>query len=365
MKHPTTLIAPIFHNSFFYTLALIAGIALQPFPEILLAAILCTAIILANFLWAKTKPLQLFILFCLCSFWLGATSHYLTVKRLSLTETLSLNGMSMRVREKKITGNGSWPLRITLELDDSTKFFMYTKKTSSIEIDDIVLCPDLKLKPIPPSDFRLYLFKEGVSGTAFVFNFSPILLKRSKCSYSRWLYQKQETLLLGLKKKMSRRSFAFFSSLFIGDRHRVKHAINGEKKFFERWGILHHLARSGLHLMLFIMIWHLLLSILPLPFLFKTFCIVLLSSLYFILTPWSVSFARGFELFLFYRLCTIFEWQIHSIHLLCIVAYLTLVYNPLHLFFLDFQLSFFCTFCLAWLAQLRRQKRYLSYKLLK
>ncbi len=365
MKIASTFITPELHLSFFCTFSLIVGIASQTFS--LAGALLClssVAVVCITLYATRFISLSSFLLIFISSL-VGAAVFQGALYRNTLRSPVILNSLHAQVLDIKKTGNKQWPLRITLQTKAAQPFFVYTKQINEIMIDDIIVCPEMTLKPQADSDFRNYLLKERVSGTVFALEFTPVLAERPTYSWHRFLYQTQESVMYRLKKKMNRKTFAYFSSLFMGDRHRVKTTINQEKKHFERWGILHHLARSGLHLMLFVMIWHLLLSVIPLSFTLKTLCIVLLSTIYFILTPWSVSFMRGFHLFFLYKTCSLLNLQINTIHLLSLVCFITLICNPFHLFFLDFQLSFFCTLCLAWLAQLRRQRQHATPKLLR
>jgi len=305
------------------------------------------------FKFKKNVPLCSLVLL---SFLLGATSFY-HKKSLFIKSKLELGPCQATILEQSTTGNPHWPHRFRLATKNGFHFFVYTKQWSSLAIGDYIEARNLKIKKPNESDFRNYLFKEGVAGTAFIQFFDPIVIKRPSYSFTRWAYQVTTNALKKLKRKMSRSTFAFFSSLFIGDKKSVKKTIETQAPLFKEWGIAHHLARSGLHLMLFIILWQLLISLLPFSFFLKTALITLLSVFYFILTPWSISFIRAFQLFIFYKLCIILDWQINPINILCVAFLLTLIYNPFQLFFLDFQLSFYCTFCLAWLAHLNRQKR--------
>jgi hypothetical protein len=53
---------------------------------------------------------------------------------------------------------------------------------------------------------------------------------------------------------MNTNTFALFSSLFLGNRTAIKQDLEEQKPLFKVWGISHFLARSGLHLLIFIML---------------------------------------------------------------------------------------------------------------
>ena len=69
-----------------------------------------------------------------------------------------------------------------------------------------------------------------------------------------------------------------------------------------------------------------------------------LSILYFILSWPSISFIRAFLIFLFTKYCNLHRHPTHFMHILLLTCCIVLLINPLQLFFLDFQLSFFLTF---------------------
>lgn len=268
---------------------------------------------------------------------------------------------AVQVTDIAQTGNYNWPYRITGDalINNPFAFFIFTKSKPDFNVGDTITCKDLVIKKSNNKGFKSYLYKQGIIGTAFKFQCTPETVN-TKFSINGWLDFHKERIFNGLKKKMSFQAFAFFSSLFMGDKSRVKKAIEKHKIPFQTWGISHHLARSGLHLVLFILAWHFLISLLPLHFTLKTLCMTLLCCVYYLLTPSSISFIRAFLLFLLYKFCNLFDLQVDAVHLICLVCCLILLCNPFQLFFLDFQLSFFLTFCLAWLSYLDRKKR-ISY----
>jgi len=112
------------------------------------------------------------------------------------------------------------------------------------------------------------------------------------------------------------------------------------KKSFQYWGISHHLARSGLHLVILISLLSLLLSFAPCSTSNKQLFIVSLLSIYYLTTYSSVAFMRAFYMYIFYVICRQLYLPSDSTHILLITSLLILSLNPHHLFFLDFQLSF-------------------------
>ena len=235
---------------------------------------------------------------------------------------------------------------------------LYSSKHPFFKIGDTVHCA-LDLITAPTGEFKLYLAKEGVDATAFQQKISSKIIKRPLYSFKKWMAQKRKFLYCTLLKKMNRATFSLVSSLFLGNRISVKQELETQKPLFKLWGITHFLARSGLHLLLFIALLQGLLRFIPAHFLIKQAGITLITCVYFLFSWPSLSFNRAFYTFLFYQYCTFLNIPIHSMHTIALICLIILFINPLQLFFLDFQFTFLLTFCLIWIAHTHQQRRLL------
>ncbi len=229
---------------------------------------------------------------------------------------------------------------------------IYTLKINNLEVADTINLPNITFKQSNNQSFNTYLIKEHIAATVFISNFNYKLIYRPSISFSRWIYHQKQRITHALKEKLSLHTFSFFSSLFLGNR------TNGQdnnriEDYFRQWGIMHFLARSGLHLAIFILIWKALLCCVPLPFIMKQAVLLSLSIIYFILTWPSTSFIRAFATFLLYKLCIFTKKPFHFLHALNLVCLSFLICNPMQLFFLDFQLTFTLTAALSWFNQLQ------------
>ena len=117
------------------------------------------------------------------------------------------------------------------------------------------------------------------------------------------------------------------------------------------------LGPFGLHLVIIIFSWEMLLRSLPLPFLFKNLITLVLALLYALFTFSSISFIRALLTLIFYRFIVMAHRQINTVHIISLITFLVLLYNPIQLMFLDFQLSFWITFLLAWINQINTQHK--------
>jgi ComEC/Rec2-related protein len=248
------------------------------------------------------------------------------------------------------TNTGDWkPIDVYIQL--------YTPTINAWMVSDKVQINNIAIKKPSSESFLQYLIKEGLTSTVFCLECDYILIDRPEYSFYRWLFVAKQNVFQRLRNKMPAKSFALFSSLFLGNRSLNKQTIDTLANQFKQWGISHYLARSGLHLTIFALIWHILFRLLPICFLFKQAILLALSIIYFALSWPSVSFLRAFYSFLLCILCNMLSMRTHFLHILTLVTLFVLFFNPIQLFFLDFQLSFSLTFGLAWINHL-----YLAYK---
>jgi ComEC/Rec2-related protein len=233
----------------------------------------------------------------------------------------------------------------------------YTKSNNDVMVGDNVTFSDVVCKKPSSNDFARYQMKEQILAT--IFNPSPSLsiTERPYWSLYRWLWNQKNRILFSLEQKLSSECFRFFSSLFLGNRAHIKEELEETNDQFKTWGISHFLARSGLHLVVFILIWQAIFCIIPIPFFIKQGIIVLLSCIYFALTWTSAPFSRSFCLFILNKICLLSRRSFNLLHYLFFVCILFLLYCPLYIFFLDFQLSFALTFALAWYNEVSFQQK--------
>ncbi|MFH0898543.1 MAG: ComEC/Rec2 family competence protein [bacterium] len=241
----------------------------------------------------------------------------------------------------------------------SFSIHVYTKKNNTVLPADTVqlnnitiqLCPNESLAGHP--SFNDYLIKENILATIFTPQ-KIICWKRPTVSLSRWIWQKRDYLRQHIKQKLSITASHYFSLIFLGykqetNRHYDKNSL---RHIFNDWGITHYLARSGLHIVLFIFLWKFLFSFIPLHLTLKRALLILLCVLYSLFSWTSIPFTRAYFLFLLIQCGFILGRQTNFLHILSLFTTMLLLINPHQVFFLDFQLSFGLTFALAWLTSI-------------
>lgn len=228
----------------------------------------------------------------------------------------------------------------------------YSSKNTETLIDDYIQLEKIIIK-IPSTNATLssnptfadYLIKQKVFGTIFLNKETPLnIIKRPSWSLTRWIWQTKNNLCKRLLSKLSRTTKRFFSVIFLGNKHLYDN--NSLRTTFNFWGISHYLARSGLHIVLFIFLWKLFFSLIPIYIDYKRIFLIALCLIYTLLSWTSLSFNRAIFAFLLIETGRLFKQSTNFMYLLSLICLFVLLINPMQLFFLDFQLTFGLTFSL-------------------
>lgn len=228
------------------------------------------------------------------------------------------------------------------------------KNLPSGQIGDQISCTNLYVREIDKDSYRRYLLKEGIIAHLYTVQ-SPNISPLATHNFISLLNYKKRKILNELKEKMSPTAYLLFNSLFLG--RPVSYDKNNPdlmRKSFGVWGISHYLARSGLHVVVVILFWQLLGACLPLSFFTKQLLILIPLLAYTMLSWTSISFLRALLMFVLYKICAASSLSANALYLLLLTCIITIIYNPLYLFFIDFQLSFLLTATLCWLAELHQ-----------
>jgi hypothetical protein len=227
----------------------------------------------------------------------------------------------------------------------------YCKYKPHVRVGDTIELRDVKISTKVKNSFAQFLLKEGLHATAFVSSKAITLLHRPYFNMQSLLHDIKYRILKNITRRSSSQTAVLIAAIFFGNRLYVKEDYAPLKKIFCHWGILHFLARSGLHLVIFILLLQLLLRWIPIAFLIKQLLFLILCLIYTALSWHSISFARALWTFVWYKMCHIIGFQVNMVHILVLLSSIFLLYNPMLIFFLDFQLSFAMTFVLAVITQ--------------
>lgn len=231
----------------------------------------------------------------------------------------------------------------------------FVKHTTKIEVGDTILIKNIIIKP--PQHQTLsgnpgygdYLIKEGFLSSIFLPSGRGIeIIDHPAWTIRRWWWSVRNTTFQNVMAQLSPRTACYYSLIFLGKKD--PDSTDQLRRTFNFWGLSHYLARSGIHIVLFILIWKFILSFLPVHLVIKRLLLILICGTYGLLSWASTPFIRAYYSFLLTEAGRLFNFNVHFFHVLTIFCLLMLLFNPMQLFFLDFQLTFGLTFALGWLS---------------
>jgi competence protein ComEC len=357
-------ISPLFVLTLFFIIGIIWHTHLALFL-IIFSLLLCCCITQYNKHFLLSQQLILCSFFAFAGAWLHQRElhNYDDFYTFTHNKPVTINGII--IDKYEITSNYKKSTVITLAIDtiatqqDTKKsnksLLFYIESNNMLAVGDTVTFFNIYCKKPSSESFQKYQIKEQIVATIFENTPTYVVNNHPTWSLRYWIWNQKKRILDGLACKLSENGFRFFSSLFLGNRICIKSTLEETNEQFKTWGISHFLARSGLHLALFVYVWQAIFCIIPLPMIAKQIIISLLSCIYFILTWTSAPFTRSFALFILNKICLFTKIPFNLLHYLTLVCFGFLLYCPLYLFFLDFQLSFTLTFALAWFSQLSTQ----------
>lgn len=235
------------------------------------------------------------------------------------------------------------------------RFFTNISGQPPFEVGDVVKLERVFFRP-PADDgeYWRYLIKEGLVAHVRARPESFTVVEHPPRSFYRSISTLRNRILESAKKELAPQTFALFTSIFWGKHAVDQRQLDAIREEFRPWGILHYLARAGLHLTMLIMLLQKAVAFLPLPFMVRTVLGAALIGGYALLSWSSISFIRAVLVFFLFVLCTLLWTPSHGLYRLTLACFLILLSNPLQLFFLDFQLSFLVTFVFMWLPALTK-----------
>lgn len=209
-----------------------------------------------------------------------------------------------------------------------------------LDIDDQVYLESIMCVP----HAQATITKHELAGTAF-FAKTIILKHHPHFSSSRWFKHQRLALWRSLQTKLSPATFHLFSTIFLGKT--TNDTLQEElRQHFVRWGLAHYLARSGIHLIMILLLLNAFLRLIIFSYRLRAIIVVLVCLLYALLSWPSIPFTRAIFAICVYQGCHLIRVPIDSLHILHLTLLACLIFNPASLFFLDFQLTFALTYVL-------------------
>lgn len=217
------------------------------------------------------------------------------------------------------------------------------KEGQEIEIDYATLA-----QPQQGCPYERYLIKEGIWATAFLTKKCIKIIKTREVP----LYKKCfEIFSTHLKKSIS----DLYDPLFLGKRHKDRNSVIIAHRSVQL-GIAHHMARSGIHLVTIFALLMTLLHYIRIRHSYRYWLGSAIAIGYFHITFPSISFIRALCMILLQMFSRINKLTYSSVHALTLTTLMIVLYNPIQIIFLDFQLSFGVTAIIIWLFQAKYAK---------
>lgn len=314
--------------------------------------VLISLLFIYIFLKKKDHLIQLFLFFILCYFWHSAQINILLKNNHLIQETRKITGIIVDKRE--INKMYSYVLQTFYAKDKTknkkileTKIKLITKK--NFQIGDYIECFSFHL-------LKKYTNKEELIKNNFNFGYAGTIITNNIKRYfanneynfiyklTRKLYSLKEIITKKIEIHL-KEEYHLYETIFLGKAN--KNLIL--EKIFTKWGILHYLARSGMHIqiiitflsaiLLFLGISHQINIYLQLFFLFFFYCF----------SFQSISFFRSFMMFILYNICQLLKIPTTQLHTLSITLILVLFLYPFSFALLGTQLTFFTTCVLAFI----------------
>lgn len=216
------------------------------------------------------------------------------------------------------------------------------KLPPQLALGTLVELEDISFQLPQKRTYRNYLLKESIHATTYCTVLNHKIIRKG-LDYKTQIQRLAFNIESRISKKLSNISRILFSSLFLGSKKYTEVDSTLIKDPFNKWGLNHFLARSGLHVSLLLFLIFFVLRLSSLRVIYSNIITVVFLCVYGALSYSSVSFARSLFMTLFAIWCTIQRAPVNLLHILLITLIALLLYNPFSVLFLDFQLTFLLT----------------------
>ena len=332
--------------------SLITGIYFHAFIPVQLwlsSVLLSFSIFFVIIVWHKKHPMKavsiVIFFFLVGMFRATYLRQHLTKNTATLLKSNQLLIATVQDVQRIQSKNMRYAITLKVTQPIKTTIMFYSKENLYLEVADTIKLTNITVKQ-PGSThlgrnptYKDYLEKKGISSTIFINDPSKIqLLSRPTRSLKRLIHTLRSKIYWKLKNKLSFTTFSYLSIMFLGNKQ-IPNQLHLRNNF-NQWGLAHFLARSGLHIVLFIFLLVWLLRFLPIHLYVKLSCIFGICCVYYLLSWSSLSFFRAFLLYTLIQQGRIWSLQPRASHLLNVISILLLLINPASVFFLDFQFTF-------------------------
>lgn len=273
--------------------------------------------------------------------------RFLYYERILCSQPLSIQG-----RIVDIVHPAPQTTEITLQLSDMKNICIRItiQEQCALCMGDTITIPQIYLRAPREASMRQTLHKMNIVATGKMSSLATATVLPTTSWWHKTRHSLRNALLHKAQQDFSPYTAQLLTTLFLG--YPARGAITSTKSLFERWGISHYLARSGLHIVIILSLLHLFFMLLPCTIIIR-YLFSGLISIYYAYISWpTVSFMRALGTALWYTCCLLNRGiAVHTLHVISCITLITLIYQPLFLFSLDFQLSYALTATLLCIQQ--------------
>jgi competence protein ComEC len=192
-------------------------------------------------------------------------------------------------------------------------------------------------------DVKSHLLKKGILGRILLQTYSTVQACRSqkKLPFEKWLFLIRERIDQHIRNLCRGNAGHFLSGILLGKKAGIDYQI---KRDFQKSGVAHVLAISGLHVGFMVLFVHFLVSFLPFSFRIQNVITLFILGIYMLLSGANPPVIRATLMVAIYLFGQILERKPISYNTLGIAAFIILIFQPQQLFWVGFQFSFVAVF---------------------
>jgi len=192
-------------------------------------------------------------------------------------------------------------------------------------------------------DLKAHLLKKGILGRILLQTTSTVQVQRSqkKFIFRKWLFLARERIDQQFQKLCRGNPGYFLSGILLGKKGGIDYQIKSD---FQKSGVAHVLAISGLHVSFIVIFVHLLVSFLPFSFRVQNVITLFILGLYMLLSGANPPVVRATLMVAFYLFGQNLERKPTSYNTLGVAAFIIVIFQPQQLFWVGFQFSFIAVF---------------------
>lgn len=364
----------------FYTIWLVSGILSTNYVSMLESgiALLSNTILLFLFCFKwfnhkiAVKPQFFYIntvLFSICCFALGCFAKHIQEYKRDRNNIVNVRGEDEGLYEisidERLKGNTTYNRYIASvsRVDNSEiqgkVLVQVIASSDSLHLGNIVLIKGQlrsfsSSKNVGQFDYQKYMFNQQIEGQFFVKEYKAVGEKNTfLITINNW--RNQLISIIQENSTLNSNSKGLLVALLLGDRGGIDSALQNS---FKELGVMHVLAISGLHIGI---IYSFLVFVLAkLPLRSRIIIITLTLWLFVFLSGFSPSVFRAVLMFTAMTIAKGFKRNTSTLHIVSLSLFLSLLFKPMWLFDVGFQLSYTAVIGIVWIMPLF--KSYISKK---